>query len=217
MRDAVYRARTWMLTSAQRAFARPGAIEHAGVSLVVAPGVHHPAPVFGIGFAPLEEAALDRIATPARVLELGTGAGFWAIAAAKRGHDVTATDLPHVPLGPVADAAKRAGVSVRLVASDLFEALAGERFEVILFNPPFHDATPRTLAETAWCGGDVVRRCLAEAPAHLTPTGALHLVVPRIDQRRYPEALARWSIEVAASRWYPLLGRTELLVLRPRP
>lgn len=215
MRELVYGLRTWMLTGAQRALARPGPIEHGGLSLVVAPGVHHPAPALGIGFWPLQEAALERIPPRAAVLELGTGAGFWAIAAARRGFEVTATDLPHVALEPVADAAARAGVSVRLLHSDLFDALE-QRYDAILFNPPFHDAAPRSLAETAWCGGDVIRRCLAAAPEHLTPSGALHLLMPRIDQRRYTVELARWSAEVGASRWYPLLGRTDLLVLRPR-
>ncbi len=215
MHDVAYRIRTWMLTSVQRVLARAGPLEHGGVGLVVARGVHHPAPAFGVGLAPLQEAALDGIAPGASVLELGTGAGFWAIAAARRGFAVTATDLPHVPLGPVADASTRAGVSLRLLHSDLFDALGALRYDAILFNPPFHDATPRTLAETAWCGGAVVRRCLDRAPDHIAPGGALYLVMPRIDRTRYVRALAPWSVRVAASRWYPLLGRTELLVLRP--
>lgn len=216
MAGLAYRLRTWLLTTAQRAFTRAGAVEHGGLSLVVAPGVHHPAPAFGIGFAPLQEAALDLLPRGARVLELGTGAGFWALAAARRGFEVTATDLPHVPLEPVADAAARAGVSLRLLHSDLFDALGAQRYDAVLFNPPFHDASPRTLAESAWCGGEVVRRCLAHAQAHLAPGGALYLLMPRIDQRRYGLELARWSAQVAASRWYPLLGRTDLLALRPR-
>jgi release factor glutamine methyltransferase len=205
-----------MLTSAQRVLARSGAIEHGGVSLFVAQGVHHPAPAFGIGLAPLQEAALDLVLPRSRVLELGTGAGFWALAAAKRGFDVTATDLPHVPLEPVEESAARIGVSVELLHSDLFDALAGRRYDAIFFNPPFHDARPRTLEETAWCGGEVVRRCLEEAPLHLSDRGALYMLMPRLDQRCYGPELARWSVEAAASRWYPLLGRTDLLVLRPR-
>ncbi|HEY8432772.1 MAG TPA: methyltransferase [Sandaracinaceae bacterium] len=216
MGDALYRLRTWSLTFAQRMLARSGPIEHGGLSLYVAPGVHDPAPAFGIGFAPLQRAALDRIPPGASVLELGTGAGFWALCAALRGLVVTATDLPHVPLEPVAEAAARAGVTIELRHSDLFDELAGARFDAILFNPPFHDAAPRTLRERAWCGGEVVRRCLHSAPDHLSPGGALYLIVPRLDRRRYTEALSRWSVEVAAARWYPLLGRTELLVLRPR-
>lgn len=216
MGDALYRLRTWSLTFSQRILARSGSIEHGGLSIYVAPGVHHPAPAFGIGFAPLQQAALDRIAPGASVLELGTGAGYWALSAALRGLAVTATDLPHVPLEPVAEAASRAGVAIELVHSDLFDELEGARFDAILFNPPFHDAAPRTPAERAWCGGEVVRRCLASARDHLAPGGALYMIVPRIDQRRYADALSRWSVEVAGSRWYPLLGRTELLALRPR-
>jgi methylase of polypeptide subunit release factors len=216
MRELVYRLRTWTLTSAQKTLARTGRIEHEGLSLVVAPGVHHPAPAFGIGFAPLQEAALESIPKVARVLELGTGAGFWALSAARRGFDVTATDLPHVPLEPIAEASTQIGASLRLVHSDLFEALAHERYDAILFNPPFHDAAPQTLEETAWCGGEVVRRFLKSAQDHLTPNGALYLIIPRIDRERYEGELQHWSVRVAASRWYPLLGRTELLELRPR-
>lgn len=216
MRDLVYRLRTWTLTSAQRVLARPGTIEHGGLSIEVAPGVHHPAPALGIGFQLLQEAALERIAPGARVLELGTGAGFWALSAARRGFEVTATDLPHIPLGPVAGAAERIGVSLHLLSSDLFDALEGERYDAILFNPPFHDAEPRTLEEKAWCGGEVVRRCLERAPEHLTAGGALYVLMPRMDRQRYASELASWSVRVAESRWYPLLGRTDLLVLRPR-
>jgi methylase of polypeptide subunit release factors len=215
VREQVYRLRTWMLTSAQRVLARTGTIDQDGLSVVVAPGVHHPAPAFGIGMAPLQQAALDHIEPSSKVLELGTGAGYWALAAAMRGHEVTATDLPHVPLDPIADAAARAKVELRLLHSDLFDALEGERFDAILFNPPFHDASPRTLAETAWCGGEVVRRFLDRAPEHLTREGSLYVLMPRIDQERYPSELARWSVTIGASRWYPLLGRTDLLVLAP--
>ncbi len=206
-----------MLKFAQRALARPGPIEHGGVSLVVAPGVHHPAPFLGIGVQPLQMAALDLLPARARVLELGTGAGFWALCAAQRGHDVTATDLAHVPLEAVAQAAARVGATVRLLHSDLFGSLAEARFDAILFNPPFHDAEPATDEERAWCGGSVVRRFLAQATGHLTPDGALYVIMPRMDRRHYGAALAPWSIRVATSRWYPLLGRTELLVLRPEP
>lgn len=212
----LYRLRTRALVLAQRALAAPGAIEHRGVPLLVAPGVHHPAPFLGVGVGALQEAALDLIPPRAAVLELGTGAGFWALAAARRGFDVTATDLPGVPLAPVAAAAAALGVGVRLLHSDLFAELAGRRFDAVVFNPPFHDEEARAEDERAWCGGSVVRRCLAEAPRHLRDGAAMYLILPALDRARYADELAGWSVGVAASRWFPLLGRTELLVLRPR-
>ncbi|MFO0647260.1 MAG: methyltransferase [Polyangiales bacterium] len=213
--DLLYRLRTRALTLAQRALARPGAIVHRGVALDVARGVHHPAPFLGLGFGALQELALERLPPRAAVLELGTGAGFWALAAARRGFVVTATELPEVPLAPVAQAADRMGVHLRLLHSDLFEDLGDARFDAILFNPPFHDATPRAPVERAWCGGDVVRRCLREAAAHLTADGAMYLIMPRLDRARYVTELAPWTIDVAASQWFPLVGRAELLALRP--
>ena len=216
MNSILYGLRTKALVLAQRALARSGAVEHRGVPLVVAPGVHHPAPFMGVGVGALQEAALDLIPPRATVLELGTGAGFWALAAARRGFDVTATDLPHVPLEAVATAAASLDVHVRLLHSDLFAELAGQRYDAIVFNPPFHDHEARADDERAWCGGSVVRRCLAEAPGHLRDGGAMYLIVPRVDQERYASELAAWTVSVAATRWFPLLGRTELLVLRPR-
>ncbi len=216
MQEFAYRLRIWALTSAQKMLARTGKFEHEGLSLVVSPGVHHPAPAFGIGFAPLQKAALESIREGARVLELGTGAGFWALNAARRGFDVTATDLPHVPLESVAEASAQMGVPLRLLHSDLFEALSGEKYDAILFNPPFHDAVPQTLEEAAWCGGDVMRRFLQSASEHLTPNGALYLIIPRVDRERYKDEIKPWSVRVITSRWYPLLGRTQLLELRSR-
>ncbi len=216
MNHILYGLRTRALVLAQRALARSGPVEHRGVPLIVAPGVHHPAPFMGVGVGALQEAALDLLPANARVLELGTGAGFWALAAARRGFDVTATDLPYVPLEAVAAAAERMGVEVRLLHSDLFAELAGRRFDAIVFNPPFHDHEAGADDERAWCGGSVVRRCLAEAPTYLAEGGAMYLIVPRIDQERYAGELAAWSVSVAATRWFPLLGRTELLALRPR-
>jgi methylase of polypeptide subunit release factors len=212
--ELLYRLRTGALKFAQRALARPGPVEHDGVALVVSPGVHHPGPFLGLGVQALQRAALRAIPPGSRVLELGTGAGFWALRAAQQGFDVIATDLPPVPLEPVAQAASRLGVTLRVLHSNLFEALDGERFDAVLFNPPFHDAEPTSDDERAWCGGAVVRAFLATASRYLRPDGALYVIMPTLDRRRYDGALAPWAVSVADSRWYPLLGRTELLVLR---
>ena len=74
---------------------------------------------------------------------------------------------------------------IALKRGDLFAPLKGERFDLILANPPYVDAAtiarfpPEYAAEPtlAHAGGadglDIVRRILSEAPEHLTAGGTL--------------------------------------------
>jgi ribosomal protein L3 glutamine methyltransferase len=78
---------------------------------------------------------------------------------------------------------------VRLLRSDVFSALGGETFDLIVSNPPY--VTAQAMAELpqeyrhepalALAAGedglDVVRRILAEAKRHLTPQGWLAVEV----------------------------------------
>jgi methylase of polypeptide subunit release factors len=203
------------MTTVLSRISRAETVRIGDVELTVAEGVHHPAPLFGISVAPLQDAAVARLADTSRVLELGTGAGYWALSAARRGHDVTATDLPEVPLEPIQAAAAKLGVKVRTLASDLFAALPDERFDAVLFNPPFHDAEPRTAEERAWCGRSVMQRLFDELPAHLTATGSGWILLPRAEQERYAAPLARYRVEPHAAQWFPILGTVELLQLTP--
>jgi methylase of polypeptide subunit release factors len=198
MRDLVYRARTRLMTTVLSRINRPGTLTIDGVELTVAEGVHHPAPFLGISVAPLQDAALAALPAGARVLELGTGAGYWALAAARRGFVVTATDLPEVPLEPLQAAAQKLGVKVRTLASDLFAALPEEKFDAVLFNPPFHDAEPRSAEERSWCGRGVMQRLFDELPAHLEPKASGWILLPRAEQERYARQLSRYQVAARA-------------------
>jgi len=206
-----------------RAMKRSAARRHEvvvdGLSLVVAAGVCDPAPALGVSFAPLFGAALRGLAPGEAALDVGTGCGVWALMAARAGAEVTATDLPHVPVGPVVESARRAGLPApRQVRGDLFAPLAGARFDRVLFNPPFHFGEPRDDAERAYLGGahgEVVRRFLAALPEHLRPSGRGYLILPRAERARYGRDLSAFAVEVPARRWLPVLGRVELLALRP--
>jgi release factor glutamine methyltransferase len=119
------------------------------------------------------------------VLEVFTGSGALAVAAAHEGaREVTAVDVSRRALVTAWINARRNGARVRLRRGDLFAPVAGERFDLILANPPYvpspDDALPRAGASRAWEGGGDGRRLLdrliAEAPAHLAPGGTLLLV-----------------------------------------
>jgi ribosomal protein L3 glutamine methyltransferase len=125
------------------------------------------------------------------VLDLCTGSGCLAILAAMAFEDAS-VDASDISPDALAVAARNVGDyglegRISLVQSDLFEDLAGRRYDLILANPPYVSAPaiaafpPEYAAEPeiAHAGGadglDIVRRILAEAGAHLQPGG--HLIV----------------------------------------
>jgi SAM-dependent methyltransferase len=72
---------------------------------------------------------------PGRALDVGTGSGYVGIYLAQRGWVVDAVDISPRALDLAQRNAAANGVTLRLYASDLFEALDG-RYDVIAFNPP---------------------------------------------------------------------------------
>jgi len=55
---------------------------------------------------------------------------------------------------------------------DLFEPVTGERFDLVLFNPPFVKGAPRDDRDRAWRSNDIPERFAAGLRAHLKPEGA---------------------------------------------
>ena len=120
------------------------------------------------------------------MLDVGTGTGAVALAAARRGAaKVTAVDVSaRAVLAARANAMMR-GLRLRVLRGDLFRPVAGEVFDVILANPPYvvgerGRGLPRRGKDRAWEGGPEGRLILdqicAQAPAHLAPGGTLLIV-----------------------------------------
>lgn len=79
----------------------------------------------------------------ARVLDLCTGSGAIAIALARHAPRarVTATDLSPAALAVATDNAERNGVgSIRWCEGDLYDPVRGERFDLVVANPPYVSA-----------------------------------------------------------------------------
>ena len=103
--------------------------------LVTLPGVFRP-----ISDTWLLADALDRepLAPGARVLDLCAGSGALAVRAALGGRrDVTAVDVSRRAVLTVRINAALNRVRVRARRGDLFAAVAGERFDAIVCNPPY--------------------------------------------------------------------------------
>ena len=74
------------------------------------------------------------------VLDMGTGSGIAAIAAARRGARVVAVDISTeaVRCARINVLLNRVDDRVEIRCGDLFEPVQGERFDLVLFNPPFY-------------------------------------------------------------------------------
>src|SRR3989338_2886353 len=123
-----------------------------------------------------------------RVLDLGTGSGAIAlsIAHARPEAEVTAVDASPEALDVARENARRLNIgNVRLLRSDWFAALADERFDLIVSNPPYiadGDAhlvqgdlrfEPRGALASGADGLDDIRSIVAGAKEHLNPGGWL--------------------------------------------
>jgi release factor glutamine methyltransferase len=121
----------------------------------------------------------------ASVLDVCTGSGALAICAAQRGaRDVTAIDRSRRAVWTARMNARANGVRIRALRGDLFEPVAGQRFDAIVSNPPYvpagTDDLPDSGPQRAWDAGTdgrvLLDRICLEAPRHLRPGGFLLLV-----------------------------------------
>lgn len=126
---------------------------------------------------------------PARILDLCTGSGCIGIACAHTFEqaEVVLADLSADALAVAESNIEAHGLNDRVEArwSDGFEGMPGERFDLIVSNPPYVDAEDMAdlpdeyrhepeMGLTAGADGlDLVRRMLAEAADHLTENGVL--------------------------------------------
>ncbi len=135
------------------------------------------------------ETAIKRIGdAPAAVLDLCTGSGCIALAVIKNTKaTVTASDISEKAL---ALAARNLKGSAEIVKSDLFENLAGRKFDFILSNPPYiaksvietldtevKNYEPLEALDGGEDGLDFYRRIVSDAPEYLNENGELILEI----------------------------------------
>ncbi len=155
------------------------------------------------------------------VLDLGTGSGVQAVVAAADAARVTAVDLNPAAVVCARENCRRNGVdNVTVLEGDLFDPLPdGERFDLIIFNPPYLEGTARTPFEWALFDPDarLLERFLNEAPGYLSPGGRILLVYSTIADTQRLHALLQagaWRVEEIARRRTPF-ETVQIYELRP--
>lgn len=198
-----------------------GEREFFSLALEVRPDVLVPRPETEL----LVEAALERCAVVprARVLDLGTGSGAIALAVKQACPDavVTASDASAAALAVARRNAARLALDVRFVESRWFEGFGGERFDLIVSNPPYVRSAevvgalthePRLALDGGRDGLDAYRAILAAAARHLSP-GGLVLLEHGHDQRASLGGLAATLGWRVAAVHDDLAGRARAMAL----
>ena len=139
----------------------------------------------------------------ARVLDVGCGAGVIGIAAGHQGAGhVDLIDANLLAVEASARNLKRLGMSGRALASDVFSGVPGERYDLIVSNPPFHRGKQVDYS--------VANRLIGEAPGHLTRGGRLLIVANAfLAYGKQMERVFRQVETVVATRQYHVLAGTE--------
>ena len=145
------------------------------------------------------------------VLDMGTGSGVGAVFAAHNAARVVAVDV-----NPEAVRCARINVllhhvedRVDVVEGDLFEPVAGKRFDVILFNPPYFQGQPRTNFERALWSDGLHDRFAEGLAGHLTQDGCALLLLSSAGQEiTWLQALQSRGFDVTAVAQKRLPGET---------
>ncbi len=149
-----------------------------------------------------------------RVLDMGTGSGAIAIsvALARPCLEVVALDASEAALEVAIGNARKLGVrNLHFLKSDWFSSLEGERFDLVVSNPPYIETNdhhlqdlrfePASALVSGMDGLDDIRRIVAGARNHLNPGGWL-MLEHGYDQAANVRDLMRQSgfAEISSSR-----------------
>ena len=176
------------------------------------------------------EAALKRVEAPQghdklSIIDIGTGSGAIAVTLAlETGASVIATDISTAALRVASENAHRLKAPAHFVACDLADAIGGERFDLVVSNPPYvpesdsstiqREVRDHEPAVALYGGADglaVYRRLIPEAARLLKPGGWLVMEIGYRSGEGVAAMLGTWrEVETIAD----LAGLPRVMVAR---
>lgn len=136
--------------------------------------------VLGASPASLTLAEITMRAPVGRAMDLGTGCGVQSLHLVRHADQVVGTDLNARALQLARVGAELSGATIDLREGSLFEPVAGERFDLIVSNPPYVMSPPGgkrlTYREGELAADGLVEAVIRQAPAYLSEGGSLQLL-----------------------------------------
>lgn len=185
-------ARDFFVVSDQDAVLRRGPLRHDHV--------------LGIGGASVSLARAVMRTPAGRVLDLGTGCGIQALHLDAHSDHIVATDTNARALTLAAATARLNGMSWDLRQGSLFEPVAGERFDLIVSNPPFvvgSGARDYIYRDSGMAGDAVSQRLIEQVGDHLNPGGTAHIMANWIVMRDadWRDRVSGWLAGTGLHAW----------------
>ncbi len=135
-------------------------------------------------YEPAEDSYLmvDSAKCGKRVLEVGCGTGIVSLHCAAAGSAVDAVDRNSKAVDCTLGNARANGLKVNAFVSDLFSSVPkGERYDTIIFNPPYLPTEDGLPGSEQWDGGmdgfRAVRPFLGDAPGYLADGGEIYIIL----------------------------------------
>lgn len=171
-------------------------------------GPVQPDHVLGIGGASVSLARAVVRAPARRALDLGTGCGVQALHLAAHCDEIVATDTNPRALTLAAATARLNGMSWDLRHGSLFEPVPGERFDLIVSNPPFVVGAGEQdyiYRDSGMAGDALCRTIIEQIGDHLNPGGTAHIMAnwivrgddwrPRVREWLEDTGLHAWVVQ----------------------
>ena len=160
-----------------------------GTEFVILPGMFAPR---WMDSSLLAEVIKENILKDQSVLDLGTGSGIQGIFAAQQGARVIAVDINPESLKCAKENALKHNIQnlIKYRESDLFTNIT-EKFDAILFNPPFRWFKPRDVLERGELDENykTLSKFFKQAKDYLNPNGLILLVFSDSGDIKYLEQL----------------------------
>ena len=161
--------------------------------------------VMGIGPSSMLLASLTPRTAQGRALELACGIGWLSGQLSQAGMSVIASDLNPRALNLARFSARLNGIhGIDFRQGDGFSSVAGERFDLIVANPPYVQSPGGSMIYREGGPGDpILARLLRDLPGHLAPAGVAVVLInwTHQDDDDWSEAPLSWVTPEGTRRW----------------